>query len=57
MKNVTGIFSCLFDCQKWDQILWKSHHFLSKYHGNSMTWTWRKFIDIMFQRGKQIKPG
>ena len=28
--------------QKWDQIQWKSHHFLRKCHGNSMTWTYPK---------------
>ena len=38
------VFSCLFDgsliCHRtWDQIRRKYHHFLSKYHGNSMTWT------------------
>ena len=25
--------------RKWDQIRWKFHHFLSKCHENSMTWT------------------
>ena len=42
--------------RKWHKIRWKSHHFLGKCHGNSMTWPCPK-IHVMFQHGKQIKPG
>ena len=33
--------------RKWDQIRWKSHHFLSKCHGNSMTWTCPKSMSCL----------
>ena len=38
---------------KWDQIRWKSHHFLSKCHGHSMTWTCAKSLSCLGMENKK----
>ena len=42
--------------REWDQIWWKSHHFLGKAHGNSMTWTCPKSMSCSSME-KQTNPG
>jgi len=37
---------------KWDQIRWKSHHFLSKCHGNSVTWACPKSTSCLGMENK-----
>ena len=39
--------------RKWHQIRWKSHHFLSKCHGNAMTWTCVKFLSCLRMENKR----
>ena len=42
--------------RKWDQIRWKSHHFLNECPWKSHDLNLSK-IHVMFQHGKQTKPG
>ena len=55
VKNVTGIFPMSFRRQfgrKRRQMPWKSHHCLSKCHGNSMTWTCPKSMSCSSMENK-----
>ena len=38
--------------RKWHKMRWKSHHFLSKCHGNSMTWTCPKSMSCLSMEDK-----
>ena len=38
--------------RKWHQIRWKFHHFLSKFHGNSMTWPCPKSMSCFYMENK-----
>ena len=44
VKNVTGMSFWRQFGWKLEQIRWKSHHFLRKSHGNSMTWPCSKSL-------------
>ena len=39
--------------RKWDKIRWESHHFLSKCHDNSMTWTYPKSMSCSSMENKK----